>query len=95
MIDNYAKPWKAKGDRLRAKDLFFFDSGNENSVNRALAYARKRTPDGKPIVVWRPLSTMPSGVRCVGHAPKEILDVRGTILAYECRNCNGERERNP
>jgi hypothetical protein len=70
---------KVSGAR-RPSDFFVFRTQEEFSA--AHDAARRVQPKGV-LAVYRPLTVMPDGYRCIGHAPM----VTG-VGAWRCANCN-------
>jgi hypothetical protein len=83
--DNYFKPTPSQHKRLAPDELFFFDSNNASSIERAFQRVTAATPPGKPIAVWHMCLGVPQGVVCVGHAP-DTTNVDDAI-SYGCANC--------
>jgi len=85
---NYCKPYIRPYQRITAAELFFFDDENPDDTERALDIARRLTPKGKCISVFRPLYVMPADVQCVGHAPVDEYDGQ-TKMGTRCQLCHG------
>lgn len=85
MAMNYLKLASA----TKPQEFFVFDSENRpGSFDRAFAAARAIDPSGC-IAIWRPNGLLPSGTRCVGHAPVERRSFSLTPARpeWDCANC--------
>jgi hypothetical protein len=86
--DNYVKPLAFQFNP------YFFDSTDEDSMNAAVAKARKASKSGY-IVFFKPLAEMPHWSQCVGHSPYEAITCESGIVFREerCKNCNSMKLR--